>query len=344
MTKVHVVVQTAFIGDLFLAIPLLQRLRSTNPGHQLVLVCKKGLGHFFLKNKIVDHVYEVTKGDSRSYKSILKDLKKFEIDHVYCVHRSLRSALFTMQMKANKKIGFGSFLQLLFFSEVVNYPQPWPDAIRQMSILMTVDSDVHEEIQKSDWTYLNEKKVDGTFETIPEFFKIKTVELESANSKKIALFPGSVWATKRWTVEGYTAVAQSLIQQGYQVLLMGGPDELTICETIADQVPQAQILAGKMNLDESINQIKDCKLIICNDSAPSHMAASVGIPVVCIFGPTTLDLGFRPWIDRSMVVENSNLNCRPCGKHGHQQCPLGHHKCMKDILPDQVLKRCQALF
>lgn len=344
MTKVHVVVQTAFIGDLFLSIPTLQRLRTSNPQHQLILVCKKGLGQFFLKNKIVDHVFEVTKGDSQSYKSILSELKKFDIDHVYCIHRSLRSALFTMQIKAHKKIGFGSFLHLLFFSEVITYPQPWPDAIRQMSILTTVDAGVQEQIQKSDWTFLNEKKADGSFEPIPDFFKIQTSDRKKIISKKIALFPGSVWATKRWTIEGYTKVARELALQGFTVYLMGGPDERDVCQAIAAQVPEAIVLAGKKNLDESIAQIKDCDLIVANDSAPSHMAASVGTPVVCIFGPTTLDLGFRPWVDQSVVVENLNLDCRPCGKHGHQQCPLGHHKCMKDITPEQVLKRCQALF
>lgn len=337
MTKVHVVVQTAFIGDLFLSIPTLERVRRTNPDHQIILVCKKGLGQFFLKNKIVDYVYEVTKGDASSYKNVLKDLKNFDVDHVYCIHRSLRSALFTLQIKAQKKIGFGSFLHLFFFSEVVNYPQPWPDAIRQMSILTPVDPVAAQEIQKSDWTYLNHKKADGTFEVIPEFFKIHSTPQKTVKTKKIALFPGSVWATKRWTVEGYTAVAQALIRQGYVVLLMGGPDELSICQAIADQVPQVTVLAGKMNLEQSISQIKECDLIICNDSAPSHMAASVGTQVICIFGPTTLDLGFRPWIEGARVVENLNLDCRPCGKHGHQKCPLDHHKCMKDITAAQVL-------
>ena len=68
------------------------------------------------------------------------------------------------------------------------------------------------------------------------------------------------------------------------------------------------------------------------------MAASVNTAVVVIFGPTTLELGFRPWSNNSKIVQNSNLNCRPCGKHGHQVCPLGHHHCMINIKADSVIK------
>ena len=41
--------------------------------------------------------------------------------------------------------------------------------------------------------------------------------------------------------------------------------------------------------------------------------------------------------DKSIVVENNDINCRPCGKHGGHTCPKGHFKCMKDIEPERVL-------
>ena len=73
----------------------------------------------------------------------------------------------------------------------------------------------------------------------------------------------------------------------------------------------------------------------------AHIAASLQRPVLCIFGPTVLDFGFRPWNDKSQVVEEALL-CRPCGPHGHARCPLGHHNCMKKIKAEFVYDQALA--
>ena len=95
-------------------------------------------------------------------------------------------------------------------------------------------------------------------------------------------------------------------------------------------------MAGQFNIEQSIDFIRDAQFIVCNDSASAHMAAFVHRPAMVIFGPTTLALGFRPWNDESRVVE-TNLDCRPCGAHGHDRCPLGHHHCMVLIKSNDVL-------
>lgn len=73
------------------------------------------------------------------------------------------------------------------------------------------------------------------------------------------------------------------------------------------------------------------------------MAAVVGLPTVAVFGPTTLDLGYRPWQSRAIVVQNNLLDCRPCGLHGAQRCPLGHHQCMKDLKVERVIQAFSKL-
>jgi heptosyltransferase II len=68
----------------------------------------------------------------------------------------------------------------------------------------------------------------------------------------------------------------------------------------------------------------------------------LGIPTVAVFGPTTLDLGYRPWQNRALVVQK-DLECRPCGKHGAAKCPLGTHACMKTVRPPDVLTAIDRL-
>ncbi len=338
MSKPSIVfIQTAFIGDLFLSLPVVLRLRKKFPEHQLILICKKGLSEIFLKENYFDQAFEVEKGHSKSYSKILLELKKFNIEYVFCPHRSMRSSLFAFRIKAKNKIGFKNAFNFLFFNTTVEYKKSWPDVIRQMMIASTVDTELENKIQSSDWTYLNFIDHTDKFCEIPAVFAFNKQIVTKKNT--VAIFPGSVWRTKQWTISGFSEVVEALIKDNKTVLLMGGPSEKRICEEISANNPQAINYAGQFSLYESFMKLKTCDLVICNDSAPAHMAASLGIRVISIFGPTTLNLGFRPWQNESLVIENNNLTCRPCGAHGHHQCPEGHHRCMIDLRSDSVIRK-----
>jgi heptosyltransferase-2 len=211
-----------------------------------------------------------------------------------------------------------------------------------MSLLDPVDSELSQIIHSKDWTYLNQKTKTGGFESIPEIFQFPKFKSDLQNQKsiqkQIALFPGSVWSTKKWTVEGFGQLAHRLTQLGFRVCIMGGPDDVSDALAIQKIAPQAENLTGKMSLYESSMYIAEFDLVVCNDSAPAHMAACSQRPVLCLFGPTVLDFGFRPWNDKSQVIEEQ-LSCRPCGPHGHVKCPLGHHDCMKKIKADSVYNK-----
>lgn len=343
----QVVIQTAFIGDVFLSIPFLKRLKQLYPNDQIIYVAKKGVADFLLQEKIIDQLISVTKGDAKSYADAGNQINSFQnINNVFCLHRSLRSALLTRKIKAKHKFGFRDGINFLFYSKSMKYPKAWPDAIRQMALLSFVDPKTQEILQEKDWSYLNVANSDGSFSAIPDFFSMQVplqIPSQVQSQKKVAIFPGSVWETKKWPTEYYSELARKLIANNYHVVLMGGPDEVDLAMKIQEQNPTAEILAGKMRLTESIDFLKTCRLIIGNDSSPSHLGASVGTPVLAIFGPTVLSLGFRPWNDQSRVIENNDLRCRPCGLHGHQKCPLGHHKCMKDLSVEQVFSRAQKM-
>jgi heptosyltransferase II len=349
----HVVIQTAFIGDLFLSVPFLRRLKKNNPDHQIILICKKGLGQFFIHERIVDQVFEIQKGQSHSYNDVLKQLSLYHIDHVYCLHRSVRSLLLSFKMKAQKKYGFSdSFFffswRSLFFTRTIKYPRKWPEVIRQMSLLTLVDPSLQEIINSQDWTSFNfPLKNSLKFEAIPSEFKFNIHDIESLNdknrSRKVAIFPGSVWATKKWSALSFSELTEKLLQSGCEVFIMGGPEDVKESQTIFEANPQAKMLTGRMSLTESALFLKSMDLIICNDSAPAHMAAFFQRPVLALFGPTVLDFGFRPWDDKSQVVQNIEISCRPCGPHGHHQCPLWHHRCMKTISSDLVFIRAQKM-
>jgi heptosyltransferase-2 len=72
-----------------------------------------------------------------------------------------------------------------------------------------------------------------------------------------------------------------------------------------------------------------------------HVAEACGVPVVALFGPTHPRLGFGPLREDSVVL-SVELSCRPCDLHGPHRCPKGHHRCMRDIPVELVLREVRA--
>lgn len=174
-------------------------------------------------------------------------------------------------------------------------------------------------------------------------FSAKLSKFMQQRFKILVLFPGSVWKTKQWTESGFRSVALSMARQYDVILLLGTPQERELCLRIATGIENAKVLAGQTSLQETLKILRGTDLVIANDSAGQHLAALVGCPSVSIFGPTVQRFGYRPWNSKAVIVENHQLKCRPCGLHGHHQCPIGTHECMTSISAENVIEASQAL-
>lgn len=344
----QLVIQTAFPGDLFLSIPLLKQLRIYFPDDEIMLMCRKGMKDIYLREKLADHCFEVDKKDASKNKSILNEIKSQDWQRVICPHESYRSAFLVRSLKVREgAVGFKKYWNAPFFSRRVGKDYALPDALRQLSLLAAISPQfdrVYREAglerfeNRSDRAIVTYQK-----ERLPEWasMQLKTPVL-SKDRRTIFLAPGSVWQTKRWTLDGYVDLAKTLVRRGDKVVLVGSPPEAELCNAIHAQVPEARNTAGKTNLMELVDLLTTGHGLVCNDSGAMHAAAVAGLPTVAIFGPTTLDLGFRPWQNRATVVQ-VDLNCRPCGKHGGKKCPIGTHQCMKDVTAETVLKELDRL-
>ena len=309
------------------------------------MVARQGVGPLFKSLNLVDEVFEVKKGDTSSYQILKKQLTLFEYEFIFCPHQSLRSALLTWNLKSRQKVGFASFLNFVFFSTRVKRVLNLPDALRQLSLLSPFSLEL-----KNNLLEYSKKYSVQELGPVPAWASMDISEQvpENANAnpgskKYICLFPGSVWATKKWTEEGFINVGKVLSEQGFQIVLMGGQGEEELANRIASKVSGSISYANKTSILESLSILKRAKLTISNDSAGQHMASAVGTPVISIFGPTVISLGYRPWSEKSKIIEKLNLSCRPCGKHGHQVCPIKSHACMTGIEASEVLRAAQEV-
>ncbi len=161
----------------------------------------------------------------------------------------------------------------------------------------------------------------------------------------IAVAPGSVWNTKRWSKESFVELIDKLTAKGFHVILIGGSDDVELCKQIYLSVPSKNVYsaAGKFTFLQSAELIRRCRLLVSNDSAPMHIACAVKTPVVAIFGATAPQFGFAPFGEHNAIVETLGLSCRPCSIHGTDKCPIGTFECMKRITPAQVLNYVLSL-
>jgi heptosyltransferase-2 len=150
--------------------------------------------------------------------------------------------------------------------------------------------------------------------------------------------PGSVWPTKRWTVAGYAALVRHLAQDYGRVLICGGPDDIAVAQAVHAQAGEQGVnLTSRADLQTFMALIDRARVVVSNDSAPMHMAVARGVPVAAIFCATTPSLGYGPYSERAVVVEQRDLFCRPCSRHGGPVCPRGTEDCMRSITVHDVL-------
>ena len=134
-------------------------------------------------------------------------------------------------------------------------------------------------------------------------------------------------------------LAERLRGEGYRLVVLGGPEDRGAAQQLG---PLAESAAGEFTLQETGACLARAKVLVSGDTGVMHMATGVGTPVVALFGPTVRAFGFFPYQARATVLEQ-DLSCRPCSTMGTARCPLGHHRCLVDTLPDQVAAAVERL-
>lgn len=153
----------------------------------------------------------------------------------------------------------------------------------------------------------------------------------------VALAPGSKWPMKRWEREKYLILSRRLVEtHGYDLLLMGDEDDLAVTSLIANELGTRCVdITGRTSIIEGAGYLKQCKVLIGNDSGLMHLAEAVAVPVVAIFGPTVEAFGYYPALPRSKTIEK-DIPCRPCSRNGSRPCPIKTHECIAGIGVDTV--------
>ena len=325
------VVQTAFLGDLILTLPLAQALRKTFPLAQIDFLVVPKTASVLANHPAIDDVliFDKRGGDAgiRGFLRQVRTIRKRNYDTAILPHRSIRSAALVRMAQIPRRIGFNTSAGRILFTDVVKYE----------SLVHEVDRNLN---------LLNAFKVFYERPRIPELFP-SDADREAVDSllqaghhepgeALIGIAPGTVWNTKRWIPERYADLVGRLISRGFWVVILGGGDDRRLLPL--GESPRVLNATGRLTILQSAELIRRCRVLVCNDSAPMHLAVAVRTPVVAIFGATIPEFGFAPIGKNDVVLETKGLACRPCTSHGGDVCPVKTFDCMMRISAPQVLE------
>ncbi len=154
----------------------------------------------------------------------------------------------------------------------------------------------------------------------------------------VAIHPGSTNGTaKRWTIQGWAALADRVATElGAGVIFNGVASEMPLVREITGRMKTTPVvMAGKTSIPELAYLLTRCRVLVTGDSAPLHLAWSLGVPVVGLYGPTDPVVS-GPYGGRSVVLRKE-ISCSPCyDLLDTAECRRESVACMEAITEEEV--------
>jgi heptosyltransferase-2 len=331
MPEKFLIIQTAFIGDVVLTLPLIQVIKKNYPDASIDFLCIPSTSLLLKNNPYINEViiYDKKRSGLKGLSRVTKKIRAKKYDYLITPHRSYRTAMIAKMSKAGKTISFDRSAGPFMYSERVKYEKGLHEIQRNLKLLTPL----------------------GIFENKiirPELFpgreeKLKINEILLRNNiiesgRILVIAPGSIWFTKRFPAEKFIKLCDLLGSEDVKIFLTGSERDIKIGKEIKNTTANRNVidLTGKLSILESAELIGRSFATVTNDSAPLHIANVMGANVIALFGSTIPEFGFYPYGENDKVFEVKGLPCRPCTDHGRQKCPIGSFVCMNDISEERI--------
>lgn len=317
-----VIIDPAFVGDVVFSGPLVRSLRAARPDVRIGIVVRPAGDQVAQRMVGVDAVHVFDKrGGQRGWRGLSEaseNLEKEHYDLALIPHPSLRSALLARRAKIPVRIGSAPPPAAWLLTKRVEPPANAGFVERRLALLAPLLP-----------ALAPDPSLTGTLSS-------KGARRDDSGRRRVGLVLGSHWATKRWPVERAVELVERIDPRSFRLVWLGSESERPLFRPLAGRgAARDAIDAAGGTIDQLIDAIAACDVVLAGDTGPLHIARALGVPVIGLFGPTSAgEHRFSP-SDRVLAVD---VPCRPCSAHGPARCPLQHHRCMRDLGADRVLR------
>lgn len=322
-----------WLGDLVMATPVLIDLRKSFPKAEITAMCQEHVAPLLEHDPAVDELFRFkrSKGMIRRMRerNIVSQLKQGHYDLGILLTNSFSSAWRFWQGNVRNTIGYRGDGRSFLLTHPLSFSEKEKSqhlVITYKELLAPLGIPVSETFPR---LIVSKEEIDKAWEIVKRF------DLPP-DARLIGINPGAAFGTaKCWLPERFREVAKNLVEADprHVVLFFGDGSHKELIGNICAGFPKRVInLAAKTTLRELLALIKICLVLLTNDSGPMHIADSLEVPLVALFGSTS-PVATGPFRQSENVIQKK-VPCSPCFK---RFCPIDF-PCMKKIGVEEVLE------
>lgn len=336
-----------WIGDAVMATPALRAIRHQYPDAEIVTIQRPYVADALDGLDLVDRSISLQSGQKLlSRLQLLQQLRRERFDLSILFPNSFRSAWLSFLAGIPRRIGINRDGRRCLLTDALpagdkQTPHPAIDEYLRIAAFLVEEAQAESKISLPLSRTMELAVTDADRKRWKLFLDKQSAEFKSR--PLICLNPGGAFgAAKHWPTANFAKLALRVAKElNRAVLVVCGPAEKTEALQIVEQAnhPLVTSLAAEpLHLGLTKAAIQQAELLVTTDSGPRHFAAPFQVPVVTLFGPTHI-LWSETFYDRGLHLQ-LDLDCGPCQQ---RVCPLGHHRCMKDLDANQVFRAVVSL-
>ncbi len=331
------------VGDTVMATPVFRALRNAHPSARITALIKPGIRATIEGGPWFDAILPFdprSKSPEHQTWPVVKALRSNRPDLAVLLPNSFRSTIVAFLGGARRRIGYARGGRGILLTDRLAPKRdhlgryvPTPIVDDYLAIAVRLGCPIDSRRLELGTTEVDESNADRALQSIGM----------SPTSPYIAFNTGGAFGpAKSWPNESFAELARRLHDEhGRQIVVLCGPSEREAAREIAEKAdrPGVRHLADQaLSIGLSKALVKRASLLITTDSGPRHFAAAFDVPVLSLFGPTHIAWTLTHF-NKALHLHHP-VDCGPCQK---PICPAGHHRCLRDMSPDSVLRAALRL-
>ena len=301
-----------WLGDAVMSVPAVRAIKNGRPDVHVTIAAPYKIAPMWKLISEVDAIIPLSESSILPVVRQLRQQKPFDVAVLF--PNSLRVALESWLSGIPRRVGYRGHCRSWLVNQIVREPRkPGPPEHHSLRFLRIA----------------RECGAETSNIEVPNPNQSSTIKHQTL----IGLCPGAEYGpAKRWLPERFAeAAAKITAQSSAQWILFGTKNDAAIGEQIAAAIGDHCLnRIGQTTLDQLIDELRQCRLLLTNDTGTMHLAALLGVPVVAVFGSTEPRLTGP--LGNGHTILRHHVECSPCFL---RECPIDF-RCMKAVSADEV--------